>query len=150
MHEVSEQIRSTFYLLEDSSTNSSNGFLNEVEQRIQEVTFTFALHQLDQQQSVPSTSIASHSPTRSSLYPTISISSDEIHLPHLFLAVPSFPSPTPSTAPTSYYSGSDLEEEHLAGPLPKPWDFANPASPLPGRPSGSASRQPLICNQSQF
>ena len=44
MCEVSEQIWSTFYMLEDTSTDSSNGFLNEVEQRIQELTNTFALY----------------------------------------------------------------------------------------------------------
>ena len=152
MREVSEQIRSTFYMLEDTSTDSSNGFLNEVEQHIQELTSTFALYRLDQLQSVPSPSVSSPSLTHSSLHPTISISSDEIDLPRPFLAIPSFPSPTPSTAPSSYYSGSDLEEEHRAGPMPESWDFANPSSPLPGRsstlflhPVNIRKYRPLFC-----
>ena len=133
MRDVREQIRSTFYMLEDTSMDSSNSFLKEVELRIQHLTSTFALYRLNQLQSVSSPSVSSLSLMHSSLHPTLSISSDGIDFPRPFLAIASFPSPTPSTARSSYYSGSDLEEGYIAAPMPERLDFTHSLSPLPGR-----------------
>ncbi|KAG0634360.1 hypothetical protein HOY80DRAFT_1005215 [Tuber brumale] len=135
MREVSEQIRATFYQLEDTSTDNSHGFLNEVEQWIQELTLTFSSYRDNHLQYLPLSSSSSTTPLLSSLHPTISISSFEdsdIQLPRPFLSVADFPSPAPSTAPSSYYSGSDVDEEHIASSMPESWDFSNPSLNLPG------------------
>jgi len=118
MCEVSDQIRSTFYMLEDTSTDNSHGFLNEVEQRIPELTSTFYQH--NQPQPCPLASYFSSPPILSSSHTTISVpSSEDIYLPRPFLSVPAITGPTPSTAPSSYYSGSDLNEEYTSSLIPE-------------------------------